>query len=62
LHPAVIVRELSCGNKTDAGRQTWRILASLTAICDGNCTDFVDFLAPRLPLKTLARISHQPEA
>ena len=27
LHPAVIARKISCGNKTDRGRQTWKILS-----------------------------------
>lgn len=54
LRPAVIARKLSCGNKTDLGRQTWQILTSLAATCDGLGADFVDFIAARLPIKTLA--------
>lgn len=55
LRPAVIARKLSCGNKTDTGRQVWQILASLAATCDGLALDFVDFLATRLPLAVQAR-------
>jgi transposase len=50
LRPAVIARKLSCGNKTDRGRRSWQILASLAATCDGLSTDFIEFLARRLPL------------
>jgi hypothetical protein len=55
LRPAVIARKLSCGNKTDAGRRCWQILASLAATCDGLLDDFVEFLATRLPLAVQAR-------
>lgn len=54
LRPAVIARKLSCGNKTDAGRLTWQTLASLAATCGGLGTDFVDYLAARLPISMLA--------
>jgi hypothetical protein len=50
LRPAVIARKLSCGNKTDSGRQCWQILVSLAATCEQLSMDFVDFLAARLPL------------
>ena len=50
LRPAVVARKLSCGNKTEAGRRSWQILASLAATCEGLATDFVEFLAARLPL------------
>lgn len=55
LRPAVIARKVSCGNKTEAGRRAWQILASLAATCDGLATDFVQFLATRLPLAVQAR-------
>ena len=54
LRPAVIARKLSCGNKTDAGRQCWQILVSLAATCDGLGKDFADFIAARLPLAVQA--------
>ena len=54
LRPAVIARKLSSGNKTDAGRRCWQILASLAATCDGLSADFVEFIAARLPLAVQA--------
>lgn len=50
LRPAVIARKLSCGNKTERGRDCWQILASLGATCRQRAQDFVKFLASRLPL------------
>jgi transposase len=50
LRPAVIARKLSCGNKTEAGRRCWQILASLAATRDALADDFVAFLTARLPL------------
>jgi len=50
LRPAVIARKLSCGNKTDRGRRSWEILASLGATCHQTGRDFVSFLANRATL------------
>jgi transposase len=50
LRPAVIARKISCGNKTDRGRLTWQILASLAATCAQRGHDLIDYLAARLPL------------
>lgn len=50
LRPAVIARKLSCGNKTQRGKQTWEILASLAATCRQRDVDFVDFLSGHLAL------------
>ncbi len=50
LRPAVIARKISCGNKTDRGRLTWQILASLAATCVQRGEDVIDYLAARLPL------------
>jgi len=50
LRPAVIARKLSCGNKTARGAYAWQTLASLAATCSQRASDFVAFLAPRLPL------------
>lgn len=50
LRPAVIARKISCGNKTDRGRQTWQTLASLAATCTQRGHDLIDYLAARLPL------------
>lgn len=54
LRPAVIARKLSCGNRTERGRRTWEILASLAATCQQNTDDFADWLAPKLSLATHA--------
>jgi len=45
LRPAVIARKLSCGNKTDRGRRSWEILASLGATYHQTDRDFIAFLA-----------------
>lgn len=46
LRPAVIARKLSCGNKTEAGRQVWQILASLAVNCDGLTAHSADRVSP----------------
>ena len=50
LHPAVIARKISCGNKTINGKRTWEILASLTATYRLRGLDFVDSVSPFLTL------------
>jgi hypothetical protein len=55
LRPAVIARKLSCGNKTDRGRRSWEILASLGATYHQTAGDFVSFLARRVALAKEAR-------
>lgn len=50
LRPAVIARKLSCGNKTERGRRSWEILASLGATHHQTGHDFVSFLASRAAL------------
>jgi hypothetical protein len=50
LRPAVIARKISCGNKTDRGRRTWQILASLAATCAQRGNDLIDYLTAYLPL------------
>lgn len=52
LRPAVIARKLSAGNKTDRGRQTFEILASLAATCYQRQADFVDLVARAVTLAT----------
>lgn len=49
--PAVIARKLSYGNKTDRGRQTWQILASLAETCRQRGQDFVQWLSQRIRLQ-----------
>lgn len=51
LRPAVIARKLSCGNKTERGKHTWEILASLTATCQQTARDFVQAVRPYLVLQ-----------
>lgn len=48
LRPAVIARKLSCGNKTERGRQTFTVLASWAATCGQRGQDFIQFLATQL--------------
>jgi transposase len=55
LRPAVIARKLSCGNKTERGRQTWEVLASLAATCHQRGQDLTDFLCPYLRILNTAR-------
>jgi transposase len=50
LRPAVIARKLSCGNRTERGKEAWQMLTSLTATCDQRRHDFAAWLAARLPL------------
>ncbi len=50
LRPAVIARKLSCGNKTERGKRTWEILASLAATCHQRGQDLVEHLRPYLLL------------
>ena len=55
LRPAVIARKLSCGNKTDRGRRSWEILASLGATYHQTARDYVAFLAHRIALAQKGR-------
>lgn len=55
LRPAVTARKLSCGNRTERGRRTWEILASLAATRRQNADDFVDWLASKLSLAMQVR-------
>lgn len=51
LRPAVIARKLSCGNKTQAGAETFSILASVAATCRQQSRSFTDFVANCLSLQ-----------
>ena len=55
LRPAVIARKVSCGNRTERGRRTWEVLASLGATCTQRGQDFISYLAPRLALASPPR-------
>ena len=50
LRPAVIARKLSCGNKTERGKRTWEVLASLAATWSQRQQDFVEHLRPWIGL------------
>ena len=50
LRPAVIARKISCGNKTERGRDCWQILSSIGATCQQQMVDFVEYLSSHLPL------------
>ncbi|MCH9033415.1 MAG: IS66 family transposase [Planctomycetes bacterium] len=56
LRPAVIARKLSCGNKTERGKRTWEILASLAATCHQRDEDLVEHLRPYLLLPPSAKL------
>jgi hypothetical protein len=49
LRPAVISRKISCGNKTEAGAQTWQILSSLAATCAQRGKSFPQFVRTIMP-------------
>lgn len=55
LRPAVIARKLSCGNKTERGRRSWEILASLGDTFHQSGQDFVRFLADHAALANIGR-------
>ena len=54
LRPAVIARKVSCGNKTERGRQCCQILSSIGATCNQRMLDFIDYFSARLPLAAQA--------
>jgi transposase len=50
LRPAVIARKLSCGNKTEAGKAAFEVLASLAATCRQQGQSFSELVAGTLSL------------
>ena len=50
LRPAVIARKVSCGNKTERGRDCWQILSSIGTTCRQQMVDFVEYLSKNLSL------------
>ena len=54
LRPAVIARKLSCGNKTEAGKTSFEVLASVAASCVKRGHNVVSFIAGLLPIGTRA--------
>jgi hypothetical protein len=55
LRPAVIARKLSCGNKTDRGRRSWEILASLAATHHQSGSDYIRYLADHAAVAKIGR-------
>jgi transposase len=49
LRPAVIARKLSCGNRTDRGRETWEVLASVSATCGQHQKSFAKVVRTAAP-------------
>jgi transposase len=54
LRPAVIARKLSCGNKTNAGKRCFEVLASICVTCLKRGHDAVSYLASLLPIGSRA--------
>ncbi len=54
LRPAVIARKISCGNKTEHGRDCWQILSSIGATCQQQAIDFVQYLSSHLSLTAVS--------
>jgi transposase len=50
LRLAVIARKLSCGNKTERGKRTWEVLASLAATGHQRGQNLLELLRPNLIL------------
>lgn len=48
LRPAVIARKLSCGNRTEKGAETWKILSSLAVTCKDRGESFNELLKQKL--------------
>ena len=49
LRPAVIAREVSCGNKTAAGKRSFEVLRSVASSCLKRGHDVVSYIAGLLP-------------
>jgi hypothetical protein len=50
LRPAVIARKISCGNRTERGKEALQTLTSLATTCTLRGNDFATWLAANLPL------------
>jgi hypothetical protein len=51
LHPAVIARKISCGNKTEKGASTWQILTSLAATAAQEGISFCEIIRSAIRLQ-----------
>jgi hypothetical protein len=56
LRPAVVARKMSCGNRTDRGRRTWQILASVSATCGQRLASFAGLLRAAAPAEVDRRL------
>jgi hypothetical protein len=57
LRPAVISRKVSCGNKTDAGKEAWEVLRSVIVTLRKQGRDVLETLAQYLRLPAEARVA-----
>jgi transposase len=62
LRPAVVVRKISCGNRTERGKRTWQVLASIAATCSQQRRSFTRLVEHVVPLGAPApSIKGRPE-
>jgi hypothetical protein len=52
IRPAVVARKISCGNRTERGKGTWQILASIAATCSQQRRSFTKLIEGVMPLGT----------
>lgn len=66
LRPAVVARKISCGNRTEQGKNTWQVLASIAATCSQQRRSFTKLIEKAVPLgaraPTLRSPPEQPHA
>jgi transposase len=49
LRPAVVARKISCGNRTEHGKKTWQVLASIAATCSQQRRSFTKLIERVVP-------------
>jgi transposase len=66
LRPAVVARKISCGNRTERGKKTWQVLASVAATCSQQRRSFTRLVEKVVPLgapiPSLRSAPEQPRA
>jgi hypothetical protein len=50
LRPAVVARKISCGNRTERGKRTWQVLASIAATCSQQRRSFTRLVENTVPV------------
>jgi hypothetical protein len=50
LRPAVVARKISCGNRTEQGKKTWQVLASIAATCSQQQRSFTKLIEMAVPV------------